>query len=125
MKRDDFALARGVCAGVLLFANVAATQAAGALAVGQCGAYGFAYDFAKMDSARSAALGKCTGDCKVVAPMAHNCAALAIDGRNACGAFGYGAAMQLGAAQNTALKQCYRFGGKECVIRAWVCDGKG
>jgi hypothetical protein len=28
-------------------------------------------------------------------------------------------------AQNTALRYCYRNGGKDCVIRAWACDGKG
>ena len=31
---------------------------------------------------------------------------------------------ELGAAQNTALKHCYKYGGKDCVIRAWICDGK-
>ena len=43
----------------------------------------------------------------------------------ACGAFGYAAAPRLGQAQNTALRYCYRNGGKDCVIRAWVCDAKG
>ena len=57
--------------------------------------------------------------------MKRSCAAFAIDGHNACGPFGYAAAPRLGLAQNTALKQCYRFGGKDCVIRAWVCDAKG
>jgi hypothetical protein len=110
----------------LVLTGIGATQAAGALAVGKCGAYGFAYDFAVMDRARSAALRKCSGaECKVVASMHRNCAALAIDMRNACGAFGFAAATRLGPAQNTALKQCYQFGGKECVIRAFVCDAKG
>jgi hypothetical protein len=27
--------------------------------------------------------------------------------------------------QNMALRQCYQFGGKDCVIRAWACDVKG
>ena len=52
--------------------------------------------------------------------MRKGCAALAIDGRNPCGAHGYAAAPQLGSAQNTALRVCYRFGGQDCVIRAWV-----
>jgi hypothetical protein len=34
-------------------------------------------------------------------------------------------ASRLGQAQNTALRYCYRNGGKDCVIRAWVCDSKG
>ena len=37
---------------------------------------------------------------------------------------GYANAPKLGAAQNTALKHCYKYGGKDCVIRAWICDGK-
>ena len=31
----------------------------------------------------------------------------------------------LGEAQNSALRQCYQSGGKDCVIRAWACDAKG
>jgi hypothetical protein len=113
-------------AGALLVLGITGTQAAGALAVGKCGAYGFAIDFGGPDQAQTAALGKCSGkECAVVAAMKRNCAALAIDGRNACGPFGYAAAAKLGEAQNTALRQCYRYGGKECVIRAFVCDAKG
>jgi hypothetical protein len=113
-------------AGALLIVTIGIAQAAGALAIGTCGAYGYAIDYAHNDAARSAALGKCSGDgCTVVASMKRNCAALAIDGRNACGPFGYAAAARLGVAQNTALQQCYRYGGKDCVIRAFVCDGKG
>lgn len=125
MTRLDRACARVLGAAALLVAAMPAGWAAGALAVGQCGAYGFAYDFSKIEAARAAALGKCSGDCKVVAPMQSTCAALAIDGRNACGPFGFAASGRLGAAQNSALQQCYRQGGKDCVIRAWVCDGKG
>ena len=33
--------------------------------------------------------------------------------------------VRLGAAQNTALQFCYKYGGKDCVIRAWICDAKG
>ncbi|MEX1082980.1 MAG: DUF4189 domain-containing protein, partial [Xanthobacteraceae bacterium] len=72
----------------------------------------------------NAAREQCSGDCKVI-PVRKACAAFAIDGGNACGAFGYATAPRLGAAQNTALRQCHEFGGRECVIRAWICDGKG
>jgi uncharacterized protein with beta-barrel porin domain len=99
--------------------------AAGALAIGNCGAYGVAYDFPQIEAANAAALAQCSGDCKVAAPMRGTCAALSIDVHNACGAFGYAAAPRLGQAQNTALRYCYRNGGKDCVIRAWVCDAKG
>ena len=120
------ACTRTLLAGALLVVSIAVTQAAGALAVGVCGAYGFAIDYGGPDQAQTAALAKCSGKgCAVVASMKRNCAALAIDGHNACGPFGYAAKARLGEAQNTALQQCYSHGGKECVIRAFVCDAKG
>ena len=108
----------------LLIAATVTGQAAGALAVGKCGAYGFAYDYSQEPAAAQAALGKCAGGCKVV-PVKRACGAIAIDGRNACGAQGYAVAPRLGLAQNAALKNCYQDGGKDCVIRAWACDAKG
>jgi hypothetical protein len=113
-----------VAASSLLIGTMAVTQAAGALAIGVCGAYGFAYDYSKEAAASQAALGKCAGGCKVV-PVKRACGAIAIDGKNVCGAHGYAVAGRLGEAQNTALRQCYEHGGKDCVIRAWACDAKG
>jgi hypothetical protein len=118
-----------VAAGLLLstigFLDTQTARAAGAHAVGNCGAYGVAYDFSEIEAANAAALHQCAGDCKLATAMHGNCAALSIDMRNTCGAFGYAAAPRLGLAQNTALRYCYRNGGKDCVIRAWVCDAKG
>ena len=110
-------------AGVWIGA-VAVGQAAGALAIGDCGAYGFAYDYSREVAATKAALGKCAGGCKVVR-VSRACGAIAIDGKNACRAHGYAVARRLGEAQNMALRQCYDHGGKDCVIRAWACDAKG
>jgi hypothetical protein len=107
-----------------LIAGVTVGHAAGALAIGECGAYGFAYDYAGETAASRAALGKCAGGCKVV-PVRRACGAFAIDGGNACRAHGYAVAARLGEAQNKALRQCYQYGGKDCVIRAWACDAKG
>src|SRR5262245_40111714 len=112
-----------LCAA-LMAGSAGLTHAAGALAVGECGAFGFAYDYAAEAAASQAALGKCAGGCKVV-PLNRACGAIAIDGRNACRAHGYGVAGRLGEAQNSALRQCYEYGGKDCVIRAWACDAKG
>ena len=124
MKTLALAFCGAVAAASLLIGAVGATQAAGALAIGTCGANGFAYDYAKEAAASRAALGKCAGGCKVV-PVKHACGAIAIDGKNACGPHGYAVATRLGEAQNTALRQCYQYGGKDCVIRAWACDAKG
>jgi hypothetical protein len=103
-----------------------AGQAAGAMAVGQCAAYGYAYDFAKADAARVAAERKCVGhDCKVVMMLKRSCAAFAIDGHKPCGPHGFASARRLGEAENVALRSCYQYGGKDCVIRAFACDVKG
>ena len=69
---------------------------------------------------------QCKGtDCKVVTSFRKTCAAFAIDAKNACGPTGWAKADSLARAQNIASEQCQRFGGKTCVIRAWVCDARG
>lgn len=128
MTRFQQTFARGLVAASLLFVSsmkVDTARAAGALAIGACGAYGVSYDYDQVEAASAAALGKCTGNCQVATAIRGICAALSIDVRDACGAYGYAAAPRLGQAQNTALRYCYRNGGKDCVIRAWACDGKG
>jgi Domain of unknown function (DUF4189) len=109
----------------LLLAGITPTQAAGALAIGACAAYGYAYDYPDSDAAQAAAIEKCSGDCKQVVTTKKGCVAYAIDGRKPCGPNGFANAPRLGEAQNTALKFCYKNGGKDCVIRAWICDAKG
>jgi hypothetical protein len=113
------------CIGIWL-GGVGGAQAAGAMAVGACAAYGYAYDYRDGGAARSAALGTCSGtQCKVVMMLKRSCAALAIDGHKPCGPHGYASARGLGQAQNVALQSCYKYGGKDCVIRAFACDAKG
>ncbi|WP_299805445.1 DUF4189 domain-containing protein [Tardiphaga sp.] len=99
-------------------------QAAGALAVGKCGAYGQAFDFPGQAAATAAARKQCQGDCTTVT-MNRACAAFAVDMKNPCGAHAYAVAPRISASLNAATKKCYEFGGKECVIRAWACDAKG
>src|SRR5262249_54988461 len=126
MTRVSRALVRGIFAISAIGIGAPAGHAAGAMAVGQCAAYGYAADYSNADAARAAAQGKCVGrDCKVVMMLKRSCAALAIDGRKPCGPHGYASARKLGEAENVALKSCYQFGGKDCVIRAFACDTKG
>jgi hypothetical protein len=133
MTHSFTSLMRALVASALLLATVTlmlvlvnTARAAGALAIGNCGAFGEAYDFQTMSEARKNALAKCTGPaCRVVASLKRGCAALAVDYVNPCGAHGWGKGSELGRAQNAALKACYRDGAKECVIRTFFCDGKG
>ena len=114
-----------ISAMALLTTGVAPSQAAGALAIGACAAYGYAYDYPTAEEAQAAAIQKCSGECKQVVTTKKGCVAYAIDGRRPCGPNGFANAPKLGEAQNTALKFCYKHGGKDCVIRAWICDAKG
>src|SRR5262249_44098706 len=103
---------------------VTESWAAGAFAVGKCGAYGQAYDYTGAAAARAAALKQCKGECTTIT-MKRACAALAVDMKNPCGPHGYAVRPRISSSLNEATRECYRFGGKECVIRAWACDAKG
>jgi hypothetical protein len=110
----------------LMVVTFSAAKAAGALAVGTCGAYGQAFDYPTMADAEHSALAQCQGGtCKVVAMVKRGCSAFAVDGTNPCGAHGWASGPRLGRAQNEALKSCYKSGGKDCVIRTFLCDAKG
>ena len=104
-----------------------ATEAwgAGAFAIGKCGAYGQAFDYAGEAEALAAARRQCKGECPTTVTMKRACAALAVDMANPCGAHGYAVKPRISSSLNAATRKCYEFGGKECVIRAWACDAKG
>lgn len=109
---------------ILVFA--APANAAGALATGKCGAFGYAFNDVSPEMAALRARAQCKGrDCKVVTSFRKTCAAFAIDARNFCGPHAWAQAGTLAHAQNVASEQCHRHGGRSCVIRAWVCDQKG
>lgn len=127
-------MARGIVVAALMLATttlmmtvvVSTAKAAGALAVGRCGAFGQAFDYSDVTQARREALERCRGaDCRVVTDLARACAALAVDLADPCRANGWGRSARLGRAQNGALQACYKDGGRECVIRTFICDAKG
>jgi Domain of unknown function (DUF4189) len=120
----NFALAGAtVC---FLAAALAAAEAAGALAVGACGAYGYGFDYHKVADARAAAMSKCSGgSCRIVGVVRRGCAAMAVDAKNPCGSFGWAINSHLGKAENASMRRCVEFGGHDCVVRAWACDEKG
>jgi hypothetical protein len=110
----------------LMMVAVNTARAAGALAIGSCGAFGEAYDFNSIEEARQSALSKCQGEsCRIVTTAKRGCAAFSVDFTNPCGARGWGKGPRLGGSQNQALESCYKDGGKECVIRTFFCDAKG
>jgi hypothetical protein len=117
----NFALA--VLGFLLLIIAIGTAQAAGALAVGTCGAYGYGFDYSNPRDASAAALSKCVGgQCKVVGIVHKGCAAMAVDAKNPCGS---SINSHLGKAENASMRRCVQFGGHDCVVRAWACDEKG
>jgi len=115
-----------IAAASVVIAATGVAHAAGALAVGTCGAYGYGFDYRKVTDARAAAMKQCVGSaCKIVGDIRRGCAALAIDAKRPCGSFGWAINSHLGKAENASLKRCYEFGGRDCVVRAWACDEKG
>ena len=121
-RRALFVLALTLVVGASRF--VTESRAAGAFAVGKCGAYGQAYDYAAEAGALAAAKKQCKGECTTMT-MKRACAALAVDMANPCGAHGYAVKTRISSSLNEATRKCYEFGGKECVIRAWACDARG
>jgi Domain of unknown function (DUF4189) len=118
--------ALALATGFALITAIGAAHAAGAFAVGACGAYGYGYDYRKPADARTAAMKQCSGNaCKIVGEIRRGCAALAIDAKHPCGSFGWAINSHLGKAENDSLRRCYGFGGRDCVVRAWACDEKG
>jgi|SRR5277367_5909189 len=110
----------------LLTATIGAADAAGALAVGACGAYGYGFDYTTETSARTAAMRKCSsGKCRIVGTLHRACAAVSVDAKNPCGSFGWAIDSHLGKAENISMRRCVEYGGHDCVIRAWACDEKG
>jgi hypothetical protein len=110
-----------------LAATSSATEvwAAGAFAIGKCGAYGQAFDYPGEAGALAAARRQCKGECSTTLTMKRACAAFSVDMSNPCGAHGYAVRPHISSSLNEATRECYKFGGKECVIRAWACDAKG
>ena len=89
---------------------VTESWAAGAFAIGKCGAYGQAFDYAGEAGARAAALKQCKGECTAVT-MKRACAALAVDMTNPCGPHGYAVKPKISSSLNAATRKCYEFGG--------------
>jgi hypothetical protein len=103
-----------------------AANAAGALAVGDCGANGYTYSYGSPDDAANEALRQCQlnggQNCHVVSNIQGSCAAFAFDQNNTCGAQGWGTGSSREAAENIAIQYCQQYGGTGCTIRRWVCD---
>ena len=125
-RQIRFGLPAAVVAAALLYSANRA-DAAGALAIGTCDRFGYSYNHANPGLAQARALVECAknGDnrCRVVVNTRHNCGAFALDASNRCGARGWGVAPNRRRAERIAIEQCYNYGGRNCRVQGWTCDG--
>src|SRR5260221_11360718 len=100
-------LRAGACAAAvlgMLSVALAPSHGAGALAIGKCAAYGYAYDYPSIAAAETAARAKCTdGSCNQVVAAQKGCAAFAVDGHRPCGPNGYANASRRGAERSAQV----------------------
>ena len=97
----------------------------GALAIDerQGDRYGWAVDYEGAPAAGAAALGECGAGCAVVLTFAR-CGAYAADPSSGSTAYGWGESYAAAAgARSRALSECRSRGGTDCVVRAWGCNG--
>lgn len=121
---------KSIFAILAVLAALAATgitaHAAGAIAIGRCDRAGYSFDQPSVGVAASRALAQCrnNGDrsCSVVVRMQRVCGAVAVSGRGGCGARGWAYGGSRALAENIALGECLRHGGRGCRIELWVCD---
>jgi hypothetical protein len=102
-------------------------HAVGALAIGDCGAYGYSDSASTETEANQAALDACQRaggkNCEVKETVNTSCAALAVDKSQQCGATGWGRGPLEADAESVALQYCRKYGGQGCRIVQSVCDG--
>ncbi len=116
--------ARIAVLAAVLMASVSTVQARGALAVGNCGAWGGSWNYDSDRQARDRAMDECRGrNCKVVTTFTGLCAAYAVDRSRSCGAWGWATRETQRQAENVAIRECENAGGRNCQIRARFCDG--
>ena len=104
-------------------------ETAGALAIdsGQGEAWGWAAGHATVADAERRALAECGEECRIVVSFEEGCAAYAADQSPGSTVAGWASELDSGVeAAETALDECARRGGADCLVRVWACgDGTG
>ena len=111
----------------LMLVAVNTARAAGALAIGACGAFGEAFDFRTVERSAQERAGEVPRR-HLPGGGRHQARLRRLRGRfHQClrrAWLGQGAAARP-RARTRRLRSCYKDGGKECVIRTFFCDAKG
>jgi len=83
--------------------------------------FGIAYSYRSRDDARSRARRECGRNCSIVSEF-EECIAYAADETRGSSVFGWGENRSRRSAEDRALYECSRHGGRRCVIRGWACN---
>ena len=95
----------------------------GALAIdsNQGSSWGWAINYPTAQQAEQRALAECGNNCHVVMRFSNQCGAFAADQEPGSTIYGWAKDNSSAAAQNRALSECRRRGGKSCRVRVWGC----
>jgi hypothetical protein len=122
-----FTLPLSAIAAALAWALAAPpSHADGALAVGNCGAFGYSLNYDYESTARRRALRECSRhkgrNCNVVTTFDGICMAFAVDNSGRCGAWGWATRPTRAEAEDVAVKECQEAGGESCRVQAQACE---
>ena len=96
--------------------------AEGAIAADREGRVGLSYNYSGRRSAEERAFEECGRGCRIVTIFRRTCAAVATGER---GAYGWATNEHLRRAEERALDNCAREGGRRCRIATRGCDERG
>jgi len=83
--------------------------------------YGYSYGFSDLNEAKTDAMRRCSKQgayCKLQAWFENECGAVAADGNIVT----WGTAYLKESAQQRAMLECRKAGGKNCAVQTWVCS---
>ena len=83
--------------------------------------YGYSYGFNDVKDAKAEAMRRCSkqgASCELEAWFENECGAVAADGKIVT----WGTAYLKEGAQQRAMLECKKIGGKNCAVEAWVCS---
>jgi len=84
--------------------------------------WGTSWEQLDEEAAIRRALSECGGGCHVVVVFHNICAAYAADQRNGSSRSGWSSGTSRTAAEQSALADCRKNGGRSCAIRVWGCE---
>lgn len=86
-------------------------------------AYGASYNHETQRRADRAALDECGHGCTVVVRYNTGCAAYAADQTRGSTVYGWAPGHTEIQAKRKAMRNCANYGGQNCLIRVWSCEG--